>query len=213
MAKFLDEQTTKQLNDIFSNLENTVTLVRFSKNDCENCSIVEKLFNELAELDTSLKVTTFNIDENPEVKKQYDVNDAPSYVVLDGNNNKFGATFYGVPAGHEFNTLVTSISDAGSSKKPFSDKVINTILEIDKPVDIKIFVQASCPICPTAAINVSRLAQINKNITTTIYEAQTFDAIAEKYNVTGVPKTVINETKELSGSYPIEEFIEVINNL
>jgi|SRR5690554_3768381 len=213
MGKFLDEQTANQLKDIFSNLEKSVTLVRFTKNDCENCHIVEKLFNELLDLGSFLKVKTYNIDENPHIKEQYNIKDAPSYVLLDNNNKRFGATFYGVPAGHEFNTLITSITDAGKSKEPFNDDVVLDIKAINKPVDIKIFVTASCPNCPAAAINVSRLAQINNNIATTIYESQTFNTLAEEYKVTGVPKIIINETKEIMGNQPIEDFIKIINSI
>lgn len=212
MEKFLDEQTANQLVDIFSKLEKSVTLVRFTKNDCENCHIVEKLFDELVNLGSFLKVETYNIDENPKMKEQYNIKDAPSYIVLDENNTRFGATFYGVPAGHEFNTLITSITDAGKHKQPFDENIILDIKAIKKPVDIKIFVTASCPNCPAAAINVSRLAQINSNITTTIYESQTFDDIAEQYKVTGVPKIIINETKEIMGNQPIEDFIKIINS-
>lgn len=213
MKSFLDEQTKNQLVEVFSRLEKKITLIRFTKNDCEHCHIVEKLFNELKELGSLLEIKTYNIDENLEVKKKFKISDAPSYIILNSDDKPFGATFYGVPAGHEFNTLITCITDAGSTKEPFNEEILKTIKAIVKPIDIKVFVTASCPNCPKAAINLSRLAQINNNITTAIYESQTFSNLAEKYEVTGIPKIIINETKEITGNKPIEEYLKTINSL
>lgn len=213
MNKLLDEQTIKQLNDIFSSIQNPITVNYFTKNDCENCSITEQLFNELSDISEKVEISTYNIDENPDLKNQYNVTDAPSYIILNQSNEPTGAVFYGVPAGHEFNTLITNITDAGHQEDPFENDVMDLISEIKKPIDIKVFVTVSCPHCPGAAINASRLAQLNPNIKASVYESQTFSDIAEKYEVSGVPKIVINETEDLLGNQPIEEFLRVIYSL
>jgi protein-disulfide isomerase len=44
-------------------------------------------------------------------------------------------------------------------------------------------------------------------------EAQTFYELSEKYNVSGVPKIVINDTIELVGNQPIETFLSSIESL
>jgi protein-disulfide isomerase len=41
-------------------------------------------------------------------------------------------------------------------------------------------------------------------------EAQTFFEYSSKYNVSGVPKIVINETNELLGNQPLEEYLNKI---
>lgn len=213
MKKLLDEQTAEQVKEIFGSVKKQISLVFFTKNDCENCNITEQLLNELNDLSELINLTVHNISENEDVKQKYNVNDAPSYLILNSENEQIGSTFYGVPAGHEFNTLITNIIDASDDQQFFEKETLEKIGKITKPVDIKVFVTTSCPHCPGAAINASRLAQLNPNITATIYEAQTFGDIAEKYTVSSVPKIVINEENEFLGNQPIEEFLKVINNL
>jgi protein-disulfide isomerase len=44
-------------------------------------------------------------------------------------------------------------------------------------------------------------------------ECGTFPELADKYNVSGVPKIVINETNELVGNQPIDMFLDTIDKL
>ena len=41
-------------------------------------------------------------------------------------------------------------------------------------------------------------------------EANTFPAVSKKYNVSGVPKIIINEKFELLGNQPLEAFLNEI---
>ncbi len=44
-------------------------------------------------------------------------------------------------------------------------------------------------------------------------EAQTFMELSNKFNVSGVPKIVINDTLELVGNQPIDQFLAQIESL
>jgi predicted DsbA family dithiol-disulfide isomerase len=44
-------------------------------------------------------------------------------------------------------------------------------------------------------------------------EAQTFGELSQKYNVSGVPKIIIDETHELVGNQPIEEYLKTLEAL
>lgn len=213
MDKLLDQETITQLKEIFNEMKKPITLVYFTKEDCENCDITSQLLSELSEITDKITLNIYNVDKDLDEKNKYNIVDAPSYLMLDENNTQKGSVFYGVPAGHEFNTLITNILDVSETQELYDDVTTKTIESIDKPIDIKVFVTVSCPHCPGAAINASRLAQLNPNIKASIYEAQTFGEIADKYNVSGVPKIVINETEELMGNQPIEAFLETINKL
>ncbi|MCK9234519.1 MAG: thioredoxin family protein, partial [Acholeplasmataceae bacterium] len=120
--------------------------------------------------------------------------------------------FYGIPAGHEINTLLTTIVDASNYAQLYEENVIKEIKTISQPTNIKVFVTTACPHCPGAAINALRLAQLNNNIKAEVYEVHTYGDIGQKYHVSGVPKIVIDETKELMGNQPIEAFLEKISN-
>jgi predicted DsbA family dithiol-disulfide isomerase len=51
------------------------------------------------------------------------------------------------------------------------------------------------------------MAYANPNITATAIEATEFMDLTRKYRVTGVPKTIVNETVEILGALPEEMFV------
>ena len=52
------------------------------------------------------------------------------------------------------------------------------------------------------------MAFANPNITAIAVEATEFPDLARRYSVSGVPKTVVNETTEILGALPPDMFIE-----
>jgi hypothetical protein len=52
------------------------------------------------------------------------------------------------------------------------------------------------------------MAFANPHITATAVEATEFPDLARKYQVTGVPKTVVNDAIEILGALPQDAFIE-----
>jgi predicted DsbA family dithiol-disulfide isomerase len=52
------------------------------------------------------------------------------------------------------------------------------------------------------------MAFANPHITATAVEATEFPDLARRYRVSGVPKTVVNETIEILGALPPDAFIE-----
>jgi predicted DsbA family dithiol-disulfide isomerase len=52
------------------------------------------------------------------------------------------------------------------------------------------------------------MAYANPNITAVAVEATEFPDLARRYRVSGVPKTVVNETTEILGALPPDMFIE-----
>lgn len=55
-----------------------------------------------------------------------------------------------------------------------------------------------------------KLAQANDNIIGDIVEVTEFPELAQKYDITAVPKTIINETVELIGSVAEARFVEEV---
>ena len=52
------------------------------------------------------------------------------------------------------------------------------------------------------------MALSNPNITAYAVEATEFPDLARRYQVSGVPKTVVNETVEILGALPEEAYVE-----
>lgn len=51
------------------------------------------------------------------------------------------------------------------------------------------------------------MAYANPNITADAVDAQEFMDLSRRYRITGVPKTIVNDTIEILGGLPEEDFI------
>jgi len=90
------------------------------------------------------------------------------------------------------------------------ESITERLSKVNKPVNIKVFVTLGCPHCPGAVEKAHYLALLNDNITADMIEAQTFYDLSEEYNVSSVPKIVINDIYEFVGNQPLEVFLEEI---
>jgi hypothetical protein len=57
------------------------------------------------------------------------------------------------------------------------------------------------------------MAAANPNITADAIEATEFMDLSRKYRVTGVPKTIVNETIEIMGGLPEKPFVRAALDL
>ena len=57
------------------------------------------------------------------------------------------------------------------------------------------------------------MAAANPNITADAIEATEFMDLSRKYRVTGVPKTIVNETIEILGGLPEQDFVRAVLEL
>ena len=57
------------------------------------------------------------------------------------------------------------------------------------------------------------MAFANPNITADAIEAMEFMDLTRKYRVSGVPKTIVNETIEILGGIPEDEFVKAALDL
>lgn len=57
------------------------------------------------------------------------------------------------------------------------------------------------------------MAAANQNITADAIEATEFMDLSRKYRVTGVPKTIVNETIEIMGGLPEQMFVRAVLEL
>lgn len=210
----LNDEIRNNLKDVFSKMEKEVTLAVFTKEqDCETCKDTLDFMKEIEEVGEKIKVDSLDIEKDSEKAKELGVEMTPSIVLLDSEGKDHGIKFYGIPAGHEINSLITGIIEVSGSGEEMPDALRKRIEGIKTPVDIKVFVTLGCPHCPGAVAKAHKLALENENIRAEMIEAQTFSELSDKYNVSGVPKIVINEDHDLVGNQPIEKFLETIENM
>lgn len=213
MKNLLPPEVALQIKEILKMMQNPIKVILFTAPDCETCESTLQLLKEVSVLNEKISFEEKSLFEDETEAKMYDVVHAPTFVILDQNNNFKNFRFNGIPAGHEINSLITALIDSSSSNPLFDEKILERLSKINKDIHIKVFVTLSCPHCPGAVSNAFRLAMTNSNIKADAYEAQTFYELSMKYNVSGVPKIIINDKYEFLGNQPIEAFLNAIEKI
>lgn len=209
--KMLNEDVREQLKGIFENMDKDVTIALFTKEEpCETCEETKSFMEEMASVTEKLHLKLYDINKDKEKAKEYNVSLTPSIVLLDNNENYKGIKFNGIPAGHEINSFIASIIEVSGNSQELPKTLEERLSKITKPIDIKVFVTLACPHCPGAVEKAHKLALENPNISAEMIEAQTFYELSDKYDVSSVPKIVINDKYEFVGNQPLEVFLDNI---
>ncbi|MCT4631790.1 MAG: thioredoxin family protein [Firmicutes bacterium] len=207
--KFLNEDLSKQLIDIFGQMSKSVNLALFTKEgECYTCEETRNLLSEVSMISDKIVLHEYDMVKDADKAQTYGVDKTPSLVILDENMDYRGIKFFGIPAGHEINSFISSILEVSGSGEQLPDDISSRLEAITNPMNIKVFVTLSCPYCPGAVSKAHKLALENTNITSEMIEAQTFNEMSNEYDVSGVPKIVINDKYEFTGNQPIEVFLE-----
>ncbi len=205
----LNLEVRTQLKDIFSKeLKEQVNLKLFSQAiGCETCQIAEELLKELAEVEPEkIKLEIYSPLVDREISQKYGIERVPT-IVIEGDKD-YGIRYVGLPAGLEFTTLVQGVVQVSKREPKLSERTIEMLQNIDIPMEIMVFVTTSCGYCPSAAITAMNFAMANDNIKAMIVDASENMDLAERFQVVGVPKIVINRgVVEFVGAQPENNFL------
>jgi glutaredoxin-like protein len=197
MAKVLDEQIVRQIIKVFEGIEQPVQVLLFaSKDNCDYCTETQQLLEEVTALHDKLELNIYDVKEDQELAMQYNVTHAPGIVIAakdDAGVKNLGIQFSGIPSGHEFSTLINDILIVSKRDSGLEAKTREFLKNLDKPLHLQVFVTPTCPYCPRAVLLAHQMAMENpRMIRAEGVEATEFPELANRFNVRGVPQTVIN---------------------
>jgi len=129
-------------------------------------------------------------------------------IVIQGSDTKGSLLYIGTPLGYEFMTLIDGIVDASRGKTRLSADTIASLKKLTDAASIKVFVTPSCPHCPVAARLAQQFGMVNPLIRAEVIEASEFPELSDQYYVSSVPKSVINEDREVIGGMPEAQYLE-----
>lgn len=203
----LTDEVRTQLTQVLADLPNPVRLVVFTQEmECQYCRENRMLAEEVAQVSGKIELAVYNfVLDKPQVEK-YRIARIPALVVEGARD--YGIRFYGIPAGHEFASLVEAIKLAARGDSGFSAPVMERLKTLAAPLNIKVFVTLTCPYCPPQVHLAHRLAVASDKITAEMIESAEFPELANRFSVMGVPKTVVNDTHQMEGAMPDEVFVE-----
>ena len=201
----LKEEDRQALKEEFSKLQHPVKLVMFTQEmECQYCRETRALVEEIASLSQSLSAEVFDLVRDREIAEQYNIDKIPAIAVIQGGEQPkdYGIRYFGIPSGYEFSSLITDILLVSSGDSGLSTETRDWVASLESPIHLQVFVTPTCPYCPPAVILAHRLAVESDLIRADMVEAIEFPAPSNKYQVYGVPRTVINETVHMEGAAP-----------
>ncbi len=205
----LSDQDRQVVAGHLAALSSPVTILFFTQTigAPETVFVARQILDELVTLSDKLTLEEVNFVLEKERAAQYGVDGVPAVVLLrDGEDTRI--RFLGAPAGYEFMSLVEAVVLAGTGDSGLSAESKALIAaHVSRPTEILVFVTPSCPHCPRAVTTAHRMAAESAFITATCVEATEFVDLAQRYRVTGVPKTVVNGTIEMLGALPESTFV------
>ena len=166
------------------------------------------MLEEVTALSDKLHLETKDFVRDKQEAHNLGVTRIPGFVLQGSGRGKM--RFFGIPAGYEFSTLVEDLLDLSKGTTTLSEKTRTALEEVDQDLHIQVFVTPTCPYCPAAARLAHKLAMENEHITADVIEISEFVDLAQRYQVQGVPKTVMNGRVELAGALPEPRFVQQV---
>lgn len=209
-------QATKTKFD--ADLENKVTILHFTQEpsrlvlpdylksqDCFFCRETKQLLEEVKGLSDKIELVVYDFIADKEKAAEYGIDKIPGTLIM--GEKDYGIRFFGIPSGYEYTSLIEAITDVSRRRTELSQPTREALQTIDKAVHIQVFVTPTCPYCTTAVRLGHQFAMESSWIKADMVESTEFPHLANKFNVYGVPKTVVNETVTFEGAVPEEEFL------
>jgi len=208
----LSDQDREAVRVRLSALQRPVTILFFTQTfgAPETVYLTKRVLDEVVSLSDHVTIEEVNLVLDRDRAAQYGIEHVPAIVLLkDGQDTRI--RFLGAPAGYEFVSLVEAVILAGTDDSGLSPTTRTLVARhVTGPLDIKVFVTPTCPHCPRAVTLAHRLAAENPLIHATCVEATEFMDLSRRFNVTGVPKTIVNDSIEILGALPEDQFVRTV---
>lgn len=197
MEQLLNEDIRKQVREVFAQLNAPVEVLYFGQEeDCELCDQTRQLVEEVVELSDRLHLSIYDLEADADIARQYNVDKAPGLVIAGRDGDRivdYGVRYAGIPAGHEFTSLVHDLVLVSGRDSALSPKSREFLGKLTTPVLLQVFVTPSCPYCPRAVLLAHQMALESPLVQAEMVEAMEFPELSERNGVSGVPQTTIND--------------------
>ncbi len=195
----LDAEVREEVARRLGTLASPVRLVVFTQEiECEYCSETRQLVQEVADLSAHVTAVVYDLVADSARADELGVDKIPAIAVL--GERDYGIRFYGIPSGYEFTSFLAAIETAATGKADLGEDMLKTLSRLSTPVHIQVFVTPTCPYCPQAVVLAHKMAVASPMVQSDMISAQEFPHLAMKYQVMGVPRTVINEVTHIEGA-------------
>lgn len=180
-----------------------VKMIYFTQElECQYCKETGELLNEVAELSDKLEVESYNFQTDKEQTEKYGITQIPATVIVGEDGVDHNIRYYGIPSGYEFASLLEDLLMISANDSGLDAATREELAKLENDIHMQVFVTPTCPYCPGAVRLAHQMAFESSKVKADMVEATEFPHLAMKYNVQGVPRTVINEEHFFEGMMP-----------
>jgi glutaredoxin len=123
-----------------------------------------------------------------------------------------GLRYQTVPTGQELQPFLEALVAFGSGSLNMDEAVKSRLKKDSLPVSLKVFIAPQCPYCPTAVRQLIPLPLASDKIQLIIIDGSLFPEEAQPLQIKAVPTILLDEQFRWTGSVPLQEIIDTINN-
>ena len=204
MSKFITDEIAEQTKQQFSELDEPVRLLLFTQpHACGACAEQRELLESLEVLSDKLSLEVYSLD-SPEAT-EYRIDKVPATIVR--GEIDYGIRFFGLTGGYEFSSLLEAIQRVSLGVTTLDATVVELGSIIDVPTHIEVMVTLACPYCQKMVGLVHQLAMANEHVSADMVDSAEFPQLVNRYQVSGVPLTVVNGQRGFEGALPVQQMI------
>jgi alkyl hydroperoxide reductase subunit F len=201
LSGIIDEATKQELQSILTALTSPISLLFFTqKNACPVCIQQQKLLEELVSLSDKLKLEIYDFVLHGDEVRNYKIDKIPATAVV--GKRDYEILFFGLTAGYEFTSLLEAIIMVSTGESGLEPQLEALVSNINERVHFQVMVTLTCPYCQRMVHIANQFAIVNDNIRADMVELSQFPQLVQRYDVIGVPKTIINEVHSFEGALP-----------
>ncbi len=197
----LTEDVSKEVKKILERMEDSIEIVYHEEPTAQYNEHTKQLLVELSELTDKIKLS-FE-DNHAEFKPSFELK----------GKNKGTIRFMGIPSGQEFATLLEGIIMTSTGQHHLTEETVTFLQNLENPLNLKVFVTPTCPHCPASVFLAHNMAMVSDKVDASMVEAMEFPELSQKFNISGVPNTIVNDKEGFVGSHPETSAINEIKRI
>ena len=196
----LEQAIKQQLEQYLTNVKHDIQLV-VSLDESKAAQDILSLANEIADLS---KFITVIRDDTASDRK-------PVMTVINPEKET-QLRFAGLPMGHEFTSLVLALLHSGGHPLKLDADTIEQIAQLDKKLDVEVFISLSCQNCPDVVQAFNMMSAINPNIRTTMIDGALFQDELKHRDIMAVPSVFVNGELFGQGRMTLNEILAKVDD-
>ena len=178
---------------------------RFRQLRVQRCELSRAERLPLAEQWGQLSVEEYNFLLERDEAAKYGIGRVPAIAVLGARDH--GIRFFGMPSGYESMSLLDAILLVSKGDSGLLEGSRAMLASLESSLTLQLFVTPTWPHCPRAVSLANRMALESTKVTSIVVGANEFPDLVRKYQVSRVPKTMVDEKVEILGARPEDDFV------